>query len=236
MKVKLIANGSRPWERWIRRWGLSFLVGDDILFDAFGDARVLMNNLRRFKVDVPKINHVVISHEHWDHIGGLRYLLSVHRGIKVYLPAHVSATFKEHVQAWGGDVVNVSGALRIKEGIHTTGEIMGHYAGQDMPEQGLVLETKQGLVLVAGCAHPGVVSMVQAVTEAFSKPVFGVMGGFHLKDHAVADITMEVTRLKAAGVRMVTPLHCTGARAVHVFRRAFGDGCQCLREGQEHCF
>ena len=44
MKVRLLANGSRPWERWIRRWGLSFLIDDDILFDAFGDARVLMGN------------------------------------------------------------------------------------------------------------------------------------------------------------------------------------------------
>lgn len=65
MKVRLFANGSRPWERWIRRWGLSFLIDDDILFDAFGDARVLMGNLRRFNVDIEKIRCVVISHEHW---------------------------------------------------------------------------------------------------------------------------------------------------------------------------
>ena len=102
MKVRLIANGSRPWERWIRRWGLSFLIDDDILFDAFGDARMLMGNLRRFKVDIGKISQVVVSHEHWDHVEGLRSLLAQKPGLKIHLPHHADVVLKDKIRAWGG--------------------------------------------------------------------------------------------------------------------------------------
>lgn len=233
MKVRLIANGSYSWERWIRRWGLSFLVDDDILFDAFGDARVLMGNLRRFKVDVGQIRQVVVSHEHWDHVEGLRPLLAQRPGIKVYLPHHADRVLKDNIRAWGGDVVEVGGAVRLKDGVHVSGEIVGRYADKDMAEQALVLETGKGLVVVAGCAHPGIVTIVQGISQAFSKPVYGVIGGFHLKNRTTEEIGVEAARLQAAGVDMVVPLHCTGARAEKIFQQVFGSGLILLREGQE---
>jgi metal-dependent hydrolase (beta-lactamase superfamily II) len=45
--------------------------------------------------------------------------------------------------------------VKIKEGIYSSGEIVGKYDGKDMPEQAVVLETSKGLVVIAGCAHPG---------------------------------------------------------------------------------
>ena len=165
MKLKLLANGSHPWERWIKRWGLSFLIDDDILFDAFGDARVLMGNLRRFKVDIGKIEHVVISHEHWDHVGGLCSLLMQKPGLKIYLPSHADIVLKDKIHGWGGDVVEVTGAVKLKDGVHLSGEIIGCYAGKQMPEQSLVLETQKGLVVIAGCAHPGIRAIVKHVKE-----------------------------------------------------------------------
>ena len=233
MKLKLLANGSRPWERWIRRWGLSFLIDDDILFDAFGDARVLMGNLRRFKVDIGKIRQVVVSHEHWDHVEGLRPLLAQKPGLKIYLPHHADFVLKDKIRVWGGDVVEVSGSARLKDGVHVSGEIIGRYADKDMPEQAVVLETREGLVVIAGCAHPGIVTIVNSVKKAFRKPVHGVIGGFHLKNRTVEEIGLEAARLKAAGVDMVVPLHCTGARAEKVFKQVFGSGCLLAREGQE---
>ena len=71
------------------------------------------------------------------------------------------------------------------------------------------------------------------VKKAFRKPVHGVIGGFHLKARTVEEIGLEAARLKAAGVDMVAPLHCTGVRAEEVFRQVFGSGCRSLREGQE---
>jgi 7,8-dihydropterin-6-yl-methyl-4-(beta-D-ribofuranosyl)aminobenzene 5'-phosphate synthase len=233
MKIRLIANGSQPWERWVRRWGLAFLIDEDILFDAFGDARVLMGNLCRFKVDLTKIRWVVISHDHWDHVDGLRLFLMKRPGMDVNVPNRADAEVKAKIRLWGGNVVDVVGSVQIKEGVYSSGEIIGKYDGKDMPEQSLVLETGKGLVVVAGCAHPGIVTIVNHVRKIFRSPVHGVIGGFHLKDHSVEDIGIEATRLKAAGVDMVVPLHCTGARAEKVFKQVFGAGCLLIQEGQE---
>ncbi len=233
MKVKLIANGSRPWERWIRRWGLSFLIDDDILFDAFGDARVLMGNLRRFKVDISGIKQVVVSHEHWDHVEGLSSFLPQMPGLKIYLPQHTNPVLKDKIRAWGGEAIKVSDPVRLKDGVYASGEIIGRYADKDMPEQAMVLETGKGLVIIAGCAHPGILTIVDHVKKAFRNSVHGVIGGFHLKDHSQEGIGAVVDGLRGAGVDMVAPLHCTGSRAEKVFKQSFGSGCFLVREGQE---
>jgi len=56
MKVKVIATGSSKWDRFTGRWGVSFLVGEDLLFDSFGDAKAFFGNMRKFGVDISKIN------------------------------------------------------------------------------------------------------------------------------------------------------------------------------------
>lgn len=231
MKITLIANGSRPWERWIRRWGLSFLIDNDILFDAFGDSRVLMGNLRRFKVDVSKIKYVVVSHEHWDHIEGLRPFLAQKPGLDIYLPIKADTSLKNKIRSWGGNILDVAESFKLKDGVHSSGEIIGEYSGKDMPEQSLVLETTKGLVVIAGCAHPGIMTIVNRVKKDFRKPVYGVIGGFHLKGYSTEGINIEAKRLKDAGVNMVVPLHCTGARAEKIFKQVFGSGYFLIREG-----
>jgi len=235
MKLLLLANGSHSWERWIKRWGLSFLIDDDIMFDAFGDVRVLMGNLSRFKVDVGRIEQVVVSHEHWDHVGGLYSLLAHKSGLKVYLPSH-AMVLKDKILAWGKQVVEVTVPVTLKDKVYLSGEIIGGYAKKQIAEQSLVLETQKGLVVVAGCAHPGIVEIVRHVKKVFQKSVYGIVGGFHFKDHSLKDINVEVNRLREAGIELVMPLHCTGARAVKVFQQVFGSGCVLLREGQETVF
>ena len=59
MKFTLIAEGSTKWQRFICRWGVSFLIGEDVLFDTFGDPGVFFNNMREFNIDVAKIKHLV---------------------------------------------------------------------------------------------------------------------------------------------------------------------------------
>ncbi len=233
MRIKLIANGSLPWERWVRRWGLSLLIEEDILFDAFGDPRVFMGNLRRFRVDVGSIGQVVVSHEHWDHVDGLRPLLAQKPRLKIYLPHNADVALKDKLRHREGDVIEVDGPVGIGRGVRSTGQIGGRYAGRDMPEQALVLEARKGLIVVAGCAHPGIMTIVNHVKRSFRQPVHAVIGGFHLKDRSAEDISVEAARLKAAGVEIVVPLHCTGRRAEQVFRHVFGAGCLSMREGQD---
>jgi len=70
MKMHIIASGSTSEQRKLKYWGVSFLL-EDVLFDAFGQPEALLENMRKMEIDVHSINHIVISHEHWDHICGL---------------------------------------------------------------------------------------------------------------------------------------------------------------------
>jgi 7,8-dihydropterin-6-yl-methyl-4-(beta-D-ribofuranosyl)aminobenzene 5'-phosphate synthase len=100
MKIKIIATGSSKLQRFIRRWGVSFLIGEDVLFDTFGDPGVLMDNMRKFKVDTAKIKHIVLSHDDWDHITGLWCLLPNRQDITVYICPGFKREIKDRIASF----------------------------------------------------------------------------------------------------------------------------------------
>ena len=93
--------------------------------------------------------------------------------------------------------------------------------GTDILEQALVVDTADGLIVVTGCAHPGITNIVAAAREAFDKDVLLVMGGFHLFQSTTEQIDEVVTALQALGVRYVAPSHCTGDPAREALADAF---------------
>jgi len=70
-------------------WGYAALIeygGKRILFDTGGNSDVLAQNAKAKGVDLSKLDFVVMSHRHGDHMGGMAYLLSVNPGVKIYAP------------------------------------------------------------------------------------------------------------------------------------------------------
>jgi 7,8-dihydropterin-6-yl-methyl-4-(beta-D-ribofuranosyl)aminobenzene 5'-phosphate synthase len=231
MELKLLAEGSTKWERFIKRWGLSFLIGDDILFDTFGDAKVFLGNLVRMKIDTSKIRYVVISHDHWDHLAGLWPFLEKHKNVTVYISPGFSQETRNRIASLGVRVVEAVGLMEIKKGIYATGQIKGVCGGQDIYEQAIIAKIKQGLAVITGCAHPGLEAIVDEVKKYFDEPVFLIAGGFHLKDTPQKAIDKVIRALKLIGVKKVVPLHCTGRSAIKVMKEAFGHNCVRVNEG-----
>ena len=86
-------------------WGFSCLIevsGERILFDTGGDGSILLRNMERLGIDPEDLTTIVLSHEHWDHTGGLSDLLMTNRDAEVYLLASFSESFKERskIQWW----------------------------------------------------------------------------------------------------------------------------------------
>ncbi len=202
-------------------WGFSCLIegkGKTVLFDTGGDGDILLYNMSRLGIDPDRMDAVVISHSHGDHTGGLASLLEAHSNLEVYLPASSPAGLKDTVRSHGNRLVEVSGSLQICDGIRSTGEM-----GAEIKEQALVVETEAGLLVITGCAHPGIVEIVGAAKSAGLSEVLLVMGGFHLGAKSGSEIETIIADFKALGVQHVGPCHCTGDKAIRAFRNAYGD-------------
>lgn len=73
----------------VKGWGFSSLIeynGKRILFDAGSNADLFRQNVIRMGIDLKKIDVVVVSHAHYDHLNGIDYLLSIHPKVKIYFP------------------------------------------------------------------------------------------------------------------------------------------------------
>jgi 7,8-dihydropterin-6-yl-methyl-4-(beta-D-ribofuranosyl)aminobenzene 5'-phosphate synthase len=201
-------------------WGFSCWVETDettVLFDTGGDGPTLMHNLRELALDPQEIDLVVLSHAHGDHTGGLGALLDAGLSATVYAPTSFPEAFKTDVRARTG-IVEVREATMIAPGITTTGEV-----GSALVEQALAVETNEGLVVVTGCAHPGIVQMVRQAKETADGEIALVMGGFHLGGASSGQIERIIADLRDLGVKRIAPCHCTGDKARHAFVDAFGE-------------
>ena len=198
-------------------WGFACLVETGrarILFDTGGDGPGLMHNLVVLGIDPRQVDSVVLSHNHDDHTGGLEALLAAAEQPVVYAPRSFPVEFKARVRQYT-QVNEVSDPVKIVEHIRTTGEM-----GTAIIEQSLIIEARQGLIVITGCAHPGIVEIVeQAKTYG---QVYLVLGGFHLKDKSVGEVKAVIAELKRLGVRRVAPCHCTGEEAIQQFKAEFG--------------
>ncbi len=200
-------------------WGFSCLVGGKVLFDAGPDAQALLDNMSRLMVSPSDISSVVISHDHWDHTGGLWEILRSRKGMKVYACRSFSEDFKKGVKELGGKLCFADGPVEIAENIYVTGEIPGEHKGEIIGEQALVVKGDKGISIVTGCAHPGVLEMIlSAKKKTGARKIYMIFGGFHLDGMKREEISSLVEQLKKMGVSKVGPSHCAGEKARRVFR------------------
>lgn len=224
--------------------GFSCLVETDIrfLFDA-GPSGVVARNARVLGIDLDAIPLVVLSHGHYDHTGGLVFMTGKdlvchpevfspkHRGsdgswIGLPLPGdEIRKMFRVTVSRdplWLSEHTVFLGEIpRINDFESKTTPFIHTDGSPDfMPDDsGVVLVTPSGLVILSGCAHAGIVNMVNyAVLVTGEHRVRAVLGGFHLKEDD--ELTRRtIAALKEMNVETVYPSHCTAPVARDVFRR-----------------
>jgi len=232
MNITIIYDNSSSSSDVVAGWGFSCLVDRRILFDTGENGDSLLHNMEQLNSDPSKIELVVISHDHWDHTGGLWELLKVRRGLRVYSCPGFSQAFKNKVEQLGGDLVEADSHLQIGRGISVTGEIPGKYKDASMPEQALTVETQDGITVITGCSHPGIVSMVRVVKQQSpDSNISLVFGGFHLMNQDRRTIQTIAESMKEMGVERVGPTHCTGYDAQLVFKQVYRDNYLTIQAG-----
>ena len=203
-------------------WGFSCLIrhgGKTILFDTSCDGMVLSKNIARLGFDPAEIDLLMISHQHWDHTGGIYFILDANRNLRVLLPRSFSPHFKADIKRYGVNVMEADGAQEIFPGFYTTGELNG-----PVREQAALFRTPGGVIVITGCAHPGIIPIIQTAKKILPDDDLAlVMGGFHLLDDSDSDILKIIGEFKTLNVRYAAASHCSGERARELFAREYRD-------------
>ena len=194
-------------------WGFATVIKtpkDMILFDTGGSSEILLFNMEKLNIDPLSIRKVVISHIHGDHVGGLEGFLEKNSNVTVFIPASFPQSIKDMIVNKGAEFVEISGPMEISDSVYSTGELYGPPV-----EQALIVDSEKGLIVITGCAHPGIVKIVKKAKELMGKEVYLVVGGFH---HPPVSVVEELREL---GVKKVAPSHCTGDRVREAFKEEY---------------
>jgi len=170
-------------------WGFSCFIQtkhNTILFDTGAKGHLLLHNMEKLHTNPYDIDTIVISHEHWDHNGGLNQLIPYINDITIYrIQNDTKLEKKKQIQ--------VNEPFKIAENIYSTGKL----PGSPVDEQSIILKTQRGCYVITGCSHSGVDHILHAA-ENIGK-INGIIGGFHGFDKldALSDIPL------------IIPCHCT---------------------------
>ena len=202
-------------------WGFACLVeyqGNKLLFDAGRNADLYRENVRQLEIKADEIPTLFISHEHGDHTAGMPWICEMNPSIKCYLPA----SYAEKLKAGDNLPANtkaISKAKHLYGPYYSTGENFAAFN-----EQGLVIKTETGGVLVTGCGHPGAVEMVKMAQEELGIKVHTVIGGLHLMSTPGSKVGEIGEVLQKLGIKQICPTHCTGDKSIASLKASFGEG------------
>lgn len=232
MKIKVLAEGSTQKQRAMREWGISLLIDEKMIFDTFGNPELLEKNIKKNNIDLKKVENIIISHNHWDHISGLKYILMNSKHIKVFLPE-----MNEEVLKWckmyGADIILSDTKGGFVKSFFLTGSMKGKLKSEYFMEQGMILKSKKGYVLLLGCSHPGVIKMVKRASKIVKEPIHTIIGGLHLKDMKSNRVQNIAVSLKKLGVKKVIAGHCTGEKSGQILKKIFKTGYKKLVQDME---
>jgi 7,8-dihydropterin-6-yl-methyl-4-(beta-D-ribofuranosyl)aminobenzene 5'-phosphate synthase len=257
--------------RGVGEWGYAALIeadGHTILFDTGMRPDTVLKNTAELGIDLSTVDTVILTHNHFDHTGGLvtlrrelkdenpLALQQTHVGEGIFLPRRidpealekllppipkeliVSATeVRDDYEALGGRFIVHDKPHELRPGIWITGPIPrvhpeknwtpivqiernGSLEEDTIPEdQALVINTPQGLVVVSGCAHAGIVNTMEYARSILDEQtVHAVLGGFHLLSLPDEKVEWTGAKMHEFGVEHVQGSHCTGINAVQLLR------------------
>lgn len=236
-------------------WGFAALIeydGKRILFDTGNNANTFAHNVKALKIDLKRLDFVVISHRHGDHTSGLNYLLTVNPGVKIYVPKETYGVFGSslpgtfyrrseslapemryfggappevirHGTPWArANFVYVDSLTEVAPNIYLIPTVSQTPGTLELRELSLAIKTSKGLILTTGCSHSGIEKILEA-SMTIDRHVHLIFGGLHL----VTTTDPEIERITDAlrqkwKVDLIAPGHCTGEPAFAALQKAFG--------------
>ncbi|MBN1251616.1 MAG: MBL fold metallo-hydrolase [Bacteroidales bacterium] len=241
-----VLNDNAPKNKFASEHGLSYIVEADkkILFD-FGPSNIFIKNAKLLNINFDDIDTLVLSHGHWDHGNGLKYLKnkklithpdSFQKKHRKKDNSYLGLPFSKKIAEKKFELILSKGPFQISKEITFLGEIprLNNFEakstdfildnGEDdfvMDDSAISVLTEKGLVVVAGCSHSGICNIIEYAKKLSGiENVYGVIGGFHLK-HNDNQTKKTILYFKQNNIQKIFPSHCTALPALSQFYNAF---------------
>jgi 7,8-dihydropterin-6-yl-methyl-4-(beta-D-ribofuranosyl)aminobenzene 5'-phosphate synthase len=221
VEVTIIYDNYQADERLETDWGFACLVeaaGEKLLFDTGNRAELYKKNVQTLGIDPSGIPSLFISHSHGDHTAGIPWVREVNPSVHCYLPASWAEQLKEEDKL-PPNSTGIENPLHLYGPFYSTGDRFEAFR-----EQGLVVRTGTGGVLITGCGHPGPVEMVEKAEKELGIEIHTLIGGLHLLQKSDAQLEQIAKSLKELGIEKICPTHCTGDHSRAYLKKAFGEG------------
>jgi 7,8-dihydropterin-6-yl-methyl-4-(beta-D-ribofuranosyl)aminobenzene 5'-phosphate synthase len=234
--------------KFLAEHGLSYLIEIDrekILFDT-GHSDVFLKNAQKLGIDIEnEVEKVVLSHGHWDHGDGLRFIenkklithptaFSKRFGKSDRRPVGLSLS-KEEIQE-KFDLTETINHHQISTNLFFLGEIprLNDFESQETSfefengdddfvpdDSALVAVVNNELVVITGCSHSGICNISEQAKKITGiLKIKAVIGGFHLK-HQNRQTLETIEYFKNNNIEKLFPSHCTELPALSAFYDAF---------------
>lgn len=201
-------------------WGFACMVEvgkTKILFDTGDKGNILLSNMTKLNIDPKTIDFVFLSHFHHDHTGGLSEFLKKNPNVTIYFPQSFPIQLIEEIKKSGAIPVPVSSLQELQINIFSLGEFEGAIL-----EQSLAIRTLKGIVVITGCAHPGIINILEKAKSFFpDELIYLAMGGFHLHRQTEDEISSTINRIFKMEILTVAPSHCSGNTARKMFKEVY---------------
>jgi len=189
-----------------------------VLFDTGIHGPTLLYNLEKLGFTPQEIDSLVISHIDGDHIGGLFTFLEENRNVSVYVPRSFPVPFKDMITLHGAKMVEVGRRRQVYPGVETTGEM-----GQWIKEQAMMVRTQEGVVVIVGDTHSGIINVIKKAKRLTREKISMVVGGFSLGGASPAELKSIVESFRRLGIQKVAPCHSSGDRTRELFQKEYGE-------------
>src|SRR5471030_2820445 len=241
-RITVLYDGFGKDTAMTKDWGYAALVeinGKRILFDTGNDPGILAKNVKAKGVDLTKLDFVVLSHRHGDHVGGLSYLLSVNPKVKIYAPKENFGVFGSDLPSKfyrkdellpaemryysgtppeimkfgtafpGAHIQLIDKTTDVAPGITLIALVSDAPGTKELKELSLAINTPDGIVLVVGCSHPGIEAIVAEAVK-INPHIHFLTGGLHLVVAQDPVIEKVANALHDTyRVDYIAPGHCT---------------------------
>ncbi len=243
----------------IEEHGLSILIefnAKKIIFDT-GQSSQYLSELELLGINEADVDAVVVSHGHYDHANGLKYLecslpIYIHKDALLPKYKRLNDNYKfngmdlDAIEKNNENFIFAKDGFEIFPNVSIVGDINNDkhnpkfLLDRDVlsiddfhDEIGLVIEEKDGLSVFLGCSHFGVENALKKIKEIYpNKIIKNLVGGMHLIEKDSMEVIRLAKMLKQIGIKRIYPLHCTGEEAIKVFKDIYQSDCEIIKSSE----